>query len=674
MNRVRGSALVYVLIVWLAGQPLWPSPTPANRIEAPRSYIGAPEAAIPDDPPEAPTTASPCGVTGDGNISVADVQLEINEILGKAAPSNDLNNDGVINAADVQIVVNAVLNLGCSANAPSITSFTPSSGPIGTLVSVAGNNLGTATQISLPQLGSGTVNPPPTSIGTAAVSFVIPAGAATGLITIATATGSATSAASFTVTPSTGFTLRATPASASLIQGQSASYSVSLASSNGFDQLAQLSVTGVPSGITASFTPTAITAGQFSILTLTAPANQPIAPANLTISAAATVDGLPVTQSGTASLAVVAPTTTLLGRTVISDSLQTPIAGVTVTTLGQDGSGNTTNCTGFSTISDGAGNFALTNLPQACTGPQLFHFNGNTATAPPGTYTSVSLAFTLALSQVTVSPILVHLPQISSAETFTVMQNSSADQTYNYRTIPGLSVTVYAGTTLTLPDGTVPEPTFPLAAVAVPVDRLPDIKTPNPNMIGAFYVSFQPAGSTASQPVAVTFPNTLNTAPGTDMPLMDLDPTLGTMAPYGTGAISANGTQIVPDPDPAHSGHRYGILHFDWDAPMPPPSNLFQMLSGWCLPCTLQKLKAYLGGAPQVSDPVDAGSGLQAYITTDLVVQGTRGPIGLQRIYRTLTTNDGPFGPGTHLGYDWQLNTGFLNTTTGEQTTPSAVT
>src|SRR5260370_37439231 len=39
---------------------------------------------------------------------------------------------------------------------------------------------------------------------------------------------------------------------------------------------AQLSVTGIPSGVTASFKPQSITNGQTALLTLTAPANQPI--------------------------------------------------------------------------------------------------------------------------------------------------------------------------------------------------------------------------------------------------------------------------------------------------------------------------------------------------------------------------------------------------------------
>ena len=303
---------------------VWARPSVADRAEVSASTA------------EAPPPTSICDVTGDGVANIADVQLEINQALGVAAAGNDLNNDGAVNVVDVQIVINAALGLGCAAG-PTITDFNPKTGPLGTLVTVVGTNLGAATQVSVPQLGGGTLNPPPTSVSATAVVFVVPAGAATGPITVATTLGSATSTASFTVTPSTGFTLTATPPSANLIQGQSVSFAVPLASVNGFNQLAQLSVTGVPAGITTAFQPASITAGQTSVLTLTAPAKQPFATSSLSISAAATVEGLPVTQSATVSLSVVAPTTTLMGRTVVSDPLQTPLAGVTITTLGLDG-------------------------------------------------------------------------------------------------------------------------------------------------------------------------------------------------------------------------------------------------------------------------------------------------------------------------------------------------
>ncbi len=277
----------------------------------------------------------------------------------------------------------------------------------------------------------------------------------------------------------------------------------------------------------------------------------------LTVSASASVTGIPVTQSAIVSLSVTPVTTSFLGRTVVSDSAQTPLAGVTIKMLGLDGNGNTTGCTGGG-MSDGAGNFTLTNLPLLCVGPQLVSFDGTTATSPPGKYAGVNLVFTFVSGQVTVSPVLVHLPRIDNVETFLVTQNSPSNQTHAFTSIPGLAVTVYAGTTFTMPDGTQPNP-FPLAAVQVPVDRLPDLKPNVPTMIRAFIVAFQPADATTNQPVAVIFPNTLNTPPGTDMVLMTLDPTHGQMVPYGTGTVSSDGTQIVPDADPAHPGHLYRL-------------------------------------------------------------------------------------------------------------------
>ena len=114
--------------------------------------------------------------------------------------------------------------------------------------------------------------------------------------------------------------------------------------------------------------------------------------------------------------------------------------------LGLDGNGNTTGCTGGA-ISDGAGNFLLANLPPTCVGPQLVGFNGTTAT--PGRHLrGRPPCVHVCAGQVTASPVLVHLPRIDNAETFLVTQNSSTNQTYAYTSIPGLSVTVYAGTTL----------------------------------------------------------------------------------------------------------------------------------------------------------------------------------------------------------------------------------
>jgi RHS repeat-associated protein len=602
-----------------------------------------------------PGTFSKCDVNLDGTTNVADVQSIINGALGKGLAANDLNGDGVVSVVDVQIVINAALNLGCTTPgstttgpAPTITDFNPKSAPAGTMVTITGTNLQTSAggaQVTLSQQGGGTIAGPVSSAALTTLTFIIPAGAATGAVTVTANGSSASSSTPLTIVPASSFTVTAGPGSANLIQGQSISYSVNLASPGAFTQLAALSVSGVPSGATASFAPTQITLGQTSVLTVSAPVGQPMGASTLTVSAAATVTGIPVTSSANVTLNVTPVSTSFLGRTVVDNTTNTPLVGVTVSMVGSNGGGVATSCTGFSTTSDASGNFALTNLPAACLGPQLIAFNGNTVSSPAGTYAGLQLVFTLVANTVVVSPILVHLPQVNNVETFKVIQNDTVDQTYSFQSIPGLSVTVYAGTTFTDPDGTQPNP-FPLAAIQVPVDRLPDIMPVTTAGVAPFIVAFQPAETNASQAVAVSFPNTLNAPPGTDMPLMTLDPTLGRMVPYGTGTVSNNGSTIIPDINPAASPHRYGIVHFDWHGPLggppdendPPPDP----------------------DAPSDGEPVDLASGLEVINSTDITISGNRGTLALVRTYRTLAVQGnlpGPFGWGSFHNFEYRLDT-----------------
>jgi hypothetical protein len=78
---------------------------------------------------------------------------------------------------------------------PSIVSFSPGSGPVGTLVTITGTNLGTTVGIRL-----GTVLTVPVSVSDEQVTFAVPLGAATGRITVLTLAGSVTSATDFSVT------------------------------------------------------------------------------------------------------------------------------------------------------------------------------------------------------------------------------------------------------------------------------------------------------------------------------------------------------------------------------------------------------------------------------------------------------------------------------------------
>lgn len=551
-------------------------------------------------------------------------------------------NDGALNSAP------AMTSITIDFPPLAVTGFNPQSGPIGTLVALTGNNFapiaGFAPKVTMPAQAGGTINVPIANFNNTSISATIPPGATTGPLTATLEQQSATTAGAFTVEPSSDFTLSALPAAADIIRGQSTSYNVKLNSADGFSQLASLSTSAMPAGVTASFSPSQIAAGQNSILTLSAPAGQPLGPSIFTATAKANIDGFEIRKSIALALMVKDVSTTFLGRTVVDDPQQTPLAGVTASFIGKDGMGGDTTCSA-QTVSDAAGNFALTNLPPECAGPQLIRYDGSTATNPPGEYAGVDLFYELDLNQVTASPVLVHLPRIDDAETVLVKQNAPFDQTFTFKSIPNLIVTVYAGTVFTKADGTQPDP-FPLIAVDVPIDRLPEEMPANTTALLPFIVAFQPANAVASQPVAVSFPNLLNTPPGTNMPLSTLDPTLGVMVVYGTGTVSSDGRTIFPDLDPANPGKRYGLVHFDWHG----PNNPNVVAAGPAVnpgnDCN----------RPMTQNPIDISSGLEVISETDIAIAGLRGGIAVRRTYRTLSNEAGPFGIGSTHNYGFRLD------------------
>ena len=588
-----------------------------------------------------------------GPVTVSSATVAVAQLVIDPAASSGARNVTVSTGTQTATLTGGFSVTVATGGSLAITSFSPQTGPVGSLVTVNLSNFtpvqGTAPQVTLSKFGGGTISASASTSSANSLSFVVPAGAGSGTLSVNWGSQNATSPNAFTVTTSTTFTLGVGPSTAKLLPGQNVTYAITLNSTNGFDGLAALAVSGTPVGVQASFKPVSITAGQTSVLTVSAPGTQSTGTATLSISAAAIIDGQQISQSATAALQINAITTSFVGRTAVDNSQQTPLAGVTVKFLGKDASGNTTSCSG-QTVSDAGGNFSFTQLPVGCTGPQLISYDGSTATAPLGKYAGVNLSYTLTSGQVTTSPVLIHLPRIDNAETVQVQQNASTNQVFNFQTIPGLVVTVYAGTTFSLDDGSQPNP-FPLIAMEVPVDRLPDAM-PSSGVLMPFIVAFQPANAMSSQPVAVNFPNSLNMAPGGTATFMTLDPTRGFMVPYGTGTVSTDGTKIIADADPAHPGHGYGLVHFDWHgptAPDPPTTNP-------CPTCTCTP-GATCTCPITVGQPVDASSGLDVITASDIAINGPRGSVSATRTIRTLDSNAGPFGTGSYLSYSYQLGT-----------------
>ena len=131
--------------------------------------------------------------------------------------------------------------------APALTSFAPTSGPVGTSVTITGSNLSGATAVKF----NGTTAAFAVNSDTQ-ITATVPAGATTGTISVTTPGGTATSSASFTVT-SPDFSLSASPATQTIRPGGSASYTVTVTPSGIFT--VALSVSTLPAGATATFNP-----------------------------------------------------------------------------------------------------------------------------------------------------------------------------------------------------------------------------------------------------------------------------------------------------------------------------------------------------------------------------------------------------------------------------------
>ena len=291
-----------------------------------------------------------------------------------------------VQSAPFTVTVNA------AGPTPQITDFLPKSAGVGDSVTVTGSNLVDAAHdlphVLLAGTGGAAVEAVVTASGATAITFTVPVGAATGTVTVKEGGQSAVSTATLTITSATPPVLNASQSAFSVIQGQSAGYTVSFPPDPGFTQLAALSVAGLPPGRRAvSRRPDHI--GRVLAVTVTAATTQTPGDIPADVTASATINGVPQSQSISVTLHVLPLTTSFIGRTVVDDALETPLAGVTVRFLGKDNKGNPTGANA-DTVSDASGNFQFTNLPAGYIGNQMIRYDGLTVTAPAGKYAGVN--------------------------------------------------------------------------------------------------------------------------------------------------------------------------------------------------------------------------------------------------------------------------------------------
>jgi hypothetical protein len=183
-----------------------------------------------------------------------------------------------------------------------------------------------------------------------------------------------------TTTPD--FTISATPPTQTVVQGNSTTYSATIAALNGFSGTVTFAASGLPSGASASFNPTSVTGSGSSTMTVTTASTTPTGTYTITI----TGTSGPTSHSTTVTLVVSASATSDFSISATPSSL----------TLNRGTSGSYTVTITALNGFNGTVTFTVTGLP-AQTGfrfiPTSVTGSGSTtltvlpiSSAPPGTY------------------------------------------------------------------------------------------------------------------------------------------------------------------------------------------------------------------------------------------------------------------------------------------------
>jgi kumamolisin len=181
---------------------------------------------------------------------------------------------------------------------------------------------------------------------------------------------------------SPGFAIYSSPASVSVVQGNSGSSTISTTVSDGFDSAVALSASGEPSGVTVSFSANSITGSGSSTMTMAVAAGTTAGTYTITV----TGTGGGITQTTTVALTVTTPVTGSYSLSVSPSSgflyqRQSGYAVVTVTASGGFDSAVALSATGLP--SGVTGSFG----PSSITGSGTSDFTLTVArTATPGTY------------------------------------------------------------------------------------------------------------------------------------------------------------------------------------------------------------------------------------------------------------------------------------------------
>lgn len=507
---------------------------------------------------------------------------------------------------------------------PTITGFMPTSGSIGTTVTITGTNLDKApTQVTFNGIKA-TI----TRLTANTITTNVPIGATTGPIVVTTKDGSAQSQTPFTVKARQDFSISAGPSIASVVQGKEASYGITIASIGPdlFSGLVDLSISGIPIGANYSFNPRSATSNTGSILTITTSASTPAVESNITITGTATIDGIKVSKSVLVKLRVLAVGATTLKGKIFRSKESDPIPGVKVS-IGS-----------LITNTDQSGVFFFENPP---IGDQIILIDGTPVSTQNKVYPVVPIPVTIATGQANELGYTLYL-QEQDIKNVTPIDPTKTTIVTDPE-IPDYQMIIPQGVRIIGWDG---QPNTQVSVITTTPDRIPIPPLPQGVETKTVFLYYfgKPGGGIPDRPIEVTYPNDLGALPGERIQLwyydesLTVDPNSNQWKKYGMGTVSPNAKKIIPDPGA-------GIPKFCCGGS-----------AAVRIPTIVEILNLLYGSLSSVGgDPVNMATGLLIVTKTDMVLPG-RIPITITRTYRTQSNVPGPFGIGTSMNLDLLLS------------------
>jgi regulation of enolase protein 1 (concanavalin A-like superfamily) len=342
-----------------------------------------------------------------------------------------------------------------------------------------------------------------------------------------------------TVGPQTpDFSISASPGSQTVTQGNTTTYTTAISALNSFTGTVNLSVSGLPTGATASFNPTSVTGSGNSALTVATASTTPTGTYTLTITGASGS----LSHSTTVTLVVQAPPDFILSATPSSQ---------TVT----QGNG-TTYSTTISALNGfiGTVNLSVSGLPAGATGtfnPSSVAGPGNSvltvataSTTPTGTYTLTITGTSGSLSHSTTVTLVVQGPPdfILSAtpSSQTVTQGNGTTYTTTISALNGFIGTVNLSVS-GLPTGATGS--FNPASVAGSGNSTLTVATASTTTPGTYTLTIAATSGSLSHSATVTL--VVNSATGLPPSWTDQDTgsvSIAGSASYNNGTFTVHGS------------------------------------------------------------------------------------------------------------------------------------